>query len=108
MPFRSSFEATDAAGSRLSIREGPQGGAFVALGEGGNLPARMFLRPEDVRRLRGWCDQALGRAEPSSGVREAPPTAFEPEGGLVVEPRPNRRSGDQAGVPGTLAGPSRN
>ena len=63
MLVESSFEATDAAGSRLSIREGPEGGAFVALGEGGNLPVRMFLRPEAVRRLRDWCDRALEGAK---------------------------------------------
>ena len=65
MPFRSSFEATDAAGSRLSIREGPQGGAFVTIGEGGNFPVMVFLRPDAVRQLRDWCDQALEHAAPN-------------------------------------------
>ena len=100
MPFRNSFGATDAAGSRLSLREGPQGGAFVALGEGGHFPAQMFLRPEDVRRLRDWCDQALGRAAPDARTRDAPRTVLGPEGGLLAaEPRPNRRFGDQADTP---------
>ena len=99
MPFRHRFDATDVAGSRLSIREGPRGGTFVAVGEGGNFPAQMFLRPGDLRRLRDWCDQALERAAPNARMREALRTIFEPEGGLVVEPRPNRRSGDQARVP---------
>ena len=63
MPVRKSFEATDAAGSRMSLREGPQGGVFVKVGQGGNFPAQMFLRPEDVRRLREWCDRALEAAK---------------------------------------------
>jgi hypothetical protein len=100
MPFRNSFEATDAAGSRLSLREGLHGGVFVGVGEGGNFPAQMFLRPEDVRRLRDWCDRALESAAPDARMREALRTAFEPEGGLVAEPRPNRRFGDQADTPG--------
>ena len=100
MPFRNPFGATDAAGSRLSLREGPHGGAFVALGEGGNFPRQMVLRPEDVRRLRDWCDRALEGAAPDARMGEAPRTVFEPEGGLVAEPGPNRRFGDQAGTPG--------
>ncbi len=36
-------------------------------------------------------------------MREALRTVLEPEGGLVAEPRPNRRFGDQAGVPGAAS-----
>ena len=36
-------------------------------------------------------------------MREALRTVLEPEGGLIAEPRPNRRFGDQAGVPGAAS-----
>ena len=104
MPFRNSFAATDAAGSQLSLREGPQGGVFVAVGEGGAFPAQMFLRPEDLRRLRDWCDRALERAAPNARMRDALRTVFGPEGGLAAAPWPNRQSGDPAEGPGAAAG----
>ncbi len=36
-------------------------------------------------------------------MREALRTVLEPEGGLIAEPRPNRRFGDQTGVPGAAS-----
>ncbi len=38
-------------------------------------------------------------------MREALRTVFEPEGGLIAEPRPNRRFGNQADAPGDAGRP---